>query len=63
MSQNSLTTKEVDFISDLMTLEESICKKAKIYSKTLTDVELASAMQTVAESHEKKFNSLLSMLG
>ncbi|MBQ7642423.1 MAG: hypothetical protein IJS67_00830 [Clostridia bacterium] len=61
--QSKLTAKEVDFISDLLTLEENVCKKARIYSKTLTDAALSQEMKCVAENHEKRFNSLLSLLG
>ena len=42
--QPKLTAKEVDFISDLLTLEESVCKKARIYSKTLTDRTVADLL-------------------
>ena len=61
--QSKLTAKEVDFISDLLTLEENVCKKARIYSKTLTDAATAQEMKCVAENHEKRFNALLALLG
>ena len=61
--QCKLTAKEVDFISDLLTLEENVCKKARIYSKTLTDQAIASEMKSVADNHEKRFNALLALLG
>jgi hypothetical protein len=59
---NNLTTKEVDFLSDLLTFEESACKKAKIYSKTITDPVLSEAMSTLASNHEKRFEMLLQQL-
>ncbi len=61
--QSKLTAKELDCISDLLTLEESVCKKARMYSKTAANQTLASEMATVAESHEKHFNALLGLLG
>ena len=61
--QTKLTAKEVDFISDLLTLEENVCKKARVYSKTLSDQAIAQDMRCVAENHEKRFNALLALLG
>lgn len=59
---NMLTTKEVTLVSDLLTYEEQACKKARLYSKTLTDKELAESFGKIADNHEKRFNALLSML-
>ena len=42
--------------------EGMACKKARMYSKTLTDVALAECMEKIAESHEQRFNALLSVL-
>ncbi len=61
--QTKLTAKELDCISDLLTLEENVWKKARMYSKTLTDPTIASEIGTVAENHEKRFNALLGLLG
>ncbi len=62
MDKNMLTTKEATIIGDLLTMEESACKKAKLYAKTLTDTKLASEFSLLAKNHEKRFNTLLSML-
>lgn len=61
-NKNMLTTKEATLIGDLLTLEESACKKARLYSKILTDPDLALAMQRVADNHQKRFNALLELL-
>ena len=61
-NKNMLTTKEATLISDLLTMEESACKKARLYSKILTDQSLASAMTRVADNHEKRFKALLELL-
>lgn len=61
-SKNMLTTKEATLISDLLTMEESACKKARLYSRTLTDANLAEQMTRVAENHQKRFNALLELL-
>ncbi len=59
---SKLSAKEVTFITELMGIEAQACKKARLYSKTLTDVELAKSMEQIASSHEKRFNALLNLL-
>lgn len=59
---NNLTGKEVTFISDLLTQEGRACKKARIYSRTLTDKNLAETMSKIADNHEKRYNALLDLL-
>ena len=58
-----ITSKELELISDAMTAEGLICKKARAYSKTLTDVELAQCMERIADEHEQRFNALLNLIG
>lgn len=58
-----ITSKELELISDVLTVEGLICKKARAYSKTLTDVELAECMMKIADEHEQRYNSLLSVIG
>lgn len=58
-----LTSKELELISDALTYEGLICKKARAYSKTLTDVELSSCMTQIADEHEQRFNALLNLIG
>ncbi|MDE6666747.1 MAG: spore coat protein [Clostridia bacterium] len=58
-----LTSKELGLISDALTAEGLICKKARAYSKTLTDVELADCMTKIADDHEMRYNALLKMIG
>ena len=58
----NLTHKEVTFISDLLTYEGRACKKARLYSRTLTDKALAETMGKIADNHEKRFNALLELL-
>ena len=55
MANNKLTAKEVTLISDLLKYEESACKKARLYSRTLTD-------PVIADHHEKRFEALLNLL-
>lgn len=58
-----ITSKELQLISDALTAEGLLCKKARAYSKTLTDVDLASTFTKIADEHEQRFNALLTMLG
>lgn len=62
MGNNMLTTKEAGLISDLLTLEEIACKKARLYSRTLTDKTLAETFGKIADNHEKRFNALFELL-
>lgn len=58
-----LTSKELELISDALTAEGLICKKARAYSKTLTDIDLAGCMTKIADEHEARFNALLKIIG
>lgn len=62
MGKNMLTTKEATLISDLLTMEESACKKARLYSRTLTDKNLAQSFEQIADNHQRRFNALLELL-
>ena len=58
-----LTSKELELISDALTAEGLICKKARAYSKSLTDMELAECMTKIADEHEQRYNALLNIIG
>ncbi len=58
-----ITSKELQLITDALTAEGLICKKARAYSKTLTDMELAQCMANIADEHEQRFNALLNVIG
>lgn len=60
--KNMLTTKENTLISDLLTLEESACKKARLYARTLTDPSLAEKFYALANRHEQRFLALFDLL-
>ncbi len=59
----NLTAKDLDVLVHVLTGEEMACKKARMYSNTLTDVALAQEMERIAFQHEQRFNALYSMLG
>ena len=54
-----ITAKELTMITDALTYEGLICKKARAYSKSLTDVDLAGVMTRIADEHQKRYNELL----
>ena len=58
-----MTSKELQLLSDILTTEGLICKKARAYSNTLTDVDLAGAIARIADEHEQRYNTLLNLLG
>lgn len=59
---NMLTTKEATLLSDALVYEESACKKARLYSRILTDKALAEKFNKLADNHERRFNTLLNLL-
>lgn len=59
---NMLTTKELEIIQDLLIYEENACKKAKIYSKILTNVKLAEGAKKLYENHKKRYQTLLGLV-
>ncbi len=58
-----ITAKELNFLSDALTQEGLICKKARAYSRSLTDSELSECMANVADEHEARYNALLKLIG
>lgn len=62
MSTVKITQKEVNFIADLLTQESIACKKARLYAKTITDQDVSSVFESVANNHERRFNALLNII-
>lgn len=58
-----ITAKELGLITDALTEEALICKKARAYSKTLTDVDLSATLTKIADEHEQRYSALLQLLG
>ena len=58
-----VTSKELGMISDALTAEGLVCKKARACSKTLTDMQLAECMTKIADEHEQRYNALLKLIG
>lgn len=59
----NLTAKDLDVLSQVLTAEEMACKKARIYSRTLTDAALAQEMERIACAHAERFSALFSIIG
>lgn len=59
----NLTAKDLDVLAHVLTAEEMACKKARLYSNTLTDAALAEEMERIAKSHAERFTALYSMIG
>lgn len=59
----NITAKELELVSDALTAEGLVCKKARAYSKTLTDMELAECMSKIADEHEMRYSALLNLIG
>ncbi|MBR7186248.1 MAG: hypothetical protein IKD43_02005 [Clostridia bacterium] len=59
----NLTAKDLDVLIHILTGEEMACKKARMYSNTLTDAALAGEMEQIAMQHEQRFNALYAMIG
>lgn len=58
----TLTAKELAMLSQALTTEGLICKKARMYSNTLTDQALADCMAAIADEHEKRYCALMKQL-
>ena len=59
----TLSAKELAMLSQALTTEGLICKKARMYSNTLTDQALADCMAAIADEHEKRYCALMKQLG
>ena len=62
MPNNMLTSKELTLLSDLLIYEMSACKKARLYSRTLTDKDLSAQCGKLADNHQTRFEKLLELL-
>lgn len=58
-----ITAKELQMITDALTAEGLLCKKARAYSKIVTDVDLSQTLANIADEHEQRFNALLTIIG
>ena len=59
---SNFSSKDLEVLSSLLASEGMACKKARMYSKTLTDTALAECMGRIADCHEQRYNTLLCIL-
>ena len=60
--KTTITEGGLAALSALLAAEGLAAKKARLYSKTLTDVSLASRMQALSDRHSARFERLMAML-
>ena len=58
----NLKEKEVSFISELLTYEESLTKKICSYANCVKDVELAEELKSLCEKNRVRAKSLYNAL-
>lgn len=58
----ALTSKELSWIEDQLTLEQLLIKKYRDASKSADDAAIAGKMASIAERHEKHYNTLFKHL-
>ena len=58
MSENIAIEQEKTALKKLMEVEDLAEKKARIYSRLLTDAALAQDMESLAERHAKRIRTL-----
>ncbi len=63
MQKNQEMEQEYAFLKALVTLEELAEKKTKIYSRLLTDVNLAKEMEALSLRHQNRKKTLLGLIG
>ncbi len=59
----NLSAKELTAIEDMLTMEETMVKKFKLYAQACTDPALKQKCEEVAAKHQNHFCTLMGMLG
>ncbi len=60
--ENSITVKEADYLSDLMTYESMLCKKCEFYGKTIFDESVSQTFVKLGEEAKERFKALLGVI-
>ena len=58
-----MTTKELDMLTAAVTREALLGKKAALYSRTLTDPDIAACMANIAKGHTQRCADLIKAAG
>ena len=60
---NMLTKLEAEKTAEIMTIEENLCKKSALYSRVLTDNDLADKLNEISRRARERFLLLYKSLG
>ena len=60
---NMLTKLEAETTAEIMTIEENLCKKSALYSRVLTDTDIADAFNEISKKARERFLVLYQSLG
>ena len=55
----AITSKELSWIEDQLTLEQLLIKKYRSVAENATDAAIAGKMASIAQRHEQHYNTLL----
>ena len=58
-----MTTRELDMLTAAVTREALLGRKAALYSRTLTDPDIAACMANIAKGHAQRCAVLLKAAG
>ena len=58
----ALTSKELSWIEDQLTLEQLLVSKYRLAASTATDEAIKSKMEKIADRHQQHFDRLLGHL-
>ena len=58
----SITSKELSWIEDQLTLEQLLITKYRSAAENATDAAVAGKMASIAQRHEEHYNTLLKHL-
>ncbi len=58
----NLTTKELDVIKSVLTGEENIIAKYKMYAQETNDPVIKEQLNSIAQKHQQHFDKLITIL-
>lgn len=58
-----MTTKELLYIEDCLSVEQQLQIKCADYASKVTDAQLKQVLTTLSQKHQQHFSTLMSQLG
>ena len=58
----ALSAKELSALEDLMTVEQNVISKYRMYAQTSSDTAIRNKCESVAGKHQQHFDKLMSIL-